>query len=541
MVGQVILVSIEAGIEVTDYALEWAVQNVIKPMDTLILLAIIPSPDYCLLPVKNTQPSNTSKGLFSRLLRKRSTAGKNDVSDKVGFVDEGRDIPQRVYDVCAQMIHHLFSLHKVVKVHTEVKVVAYAPVGSVAMVATEMHARWVILDHSYHKILRSVNFPFAVKTDQEQVPNMGNMLGALPAYTQANSTYGNGNHTSNKDDMKKETKRVPFPARQSVDLRRLSQQEKDYQIHLGQQTLRRVSGRSKLMEMIDETGTEGGEVMTWKNRMKVACGAARALRYLHEDCRVGCIVHRDFRPSNILLTHDFEPLVGDFGLARWQADGQQEEETRVVGAFGYLAPEYTQSGLITEKADVYAFGVVLLEILTGIKAIEFSRTSRQQYFPDWGRRLLVEGKVCAEIIDPKLGNKYDAKEVEYMMHAASLCISPHPEQRPRMSKVLRILEGNYLVEKLDYHQEQSVAIFLKPNLESYESSKDILLSKKQEKNHHQKPIAVAKLSSVALKLENSQDTILKPKTPLQKHSVSVEYQEYLQGSLHKHIQSFNKE
>ncbi|GJU80577.1 inactive protein kinase-like protein [Tanacetum coccineum] len=208
--------------------------------------------------------------------------------------------------------------------------------------------------------------------------------------------------------------------------------------------------------------------------------------------------------------------------------------------FIYLAPEYTQSGLITEKADVYAFGVVLLEILTGIKAIEFSRTSRQQYFPDWGRRLLVEGKVCAETIDSKLENKYDAKEVEYMMHAASLCISPHPEQRPRMSKVLRILEGNYLVEKLDYQQEQSAAIFLKPNLESYESSKDILLSKKQEKNHHQKQIAVTKLSSVALKLENSQDTILKPKTPPQKHSVSVEYQEYLQGSLHKHIQSFNK-
>ncbi|KAM0037622.1 putative protein kinase RLK-Pelle-PERK-2 family [Helianthus debilis subsp. tardiflorus] len=181
--------------------------------------------------------------------------------------------------------------------------------------------------------------------------------------------------------------------------------------------------------------TKEGEVMTWENRMKVACGAARALRYLHEDCRVGCIIHRDFRPNNILLTHDFEPMVGDFGLARCQQDGQLEEETRVVGAFGYLAPEYTQTGLITEKADVYAFGVVLLEILTGIKAIEFSRTSRKQYFSEWGRRVLLEGKACVEMIDPRLANKYDVKEVEYMMYAASLCISPDPEQRPRMSKV----------------------------------------------------------------------------------------------------------
>ncbi|EXC21746.1 Inactive protein kinase [Morus notabilis] len=128
-------------------------------------------------------------------------------------------------------------------------------------------------------------------------------------------------------------------------------------------------------------GTERKELMSWENRMKVAIGAARGLRYLHEDCRVGCIVHRDFRPNNILLTHDFEPMVGDFGLARWQVDGQSAEETRVIGALGYLAPEYTQSGLITEKADVYAFGVVLLELLSGFNVTEFSRRTGQQQKP----------------------------------------------------------------------------------------------------------------------------------------------------------------
>ncbi|CAL9122032.1 unnamed protein product [Musa textilis] len=97
------------------------------------------------------------------------------------------------------------------------------------------------------------------------------------------------------------------------------------------------------------------EPLEWSARQKIAVGAARGLRYLHEECRVGCIVHRDMRPNNILITHDFEPLVGDFGLARWQPDGDLGVETRVIGTFGYLAPEYAQSGQITEKADVYSF------------------------------------------------------------------------------------------------------------------------------------------------------------------------------------------
>ncbi|XP_071692784.1 inactive protein kinase SELMODRAFT_444075-like [Rutidosis leptorrhynchoides] len=767
MVGQVILVCIEVGREVTDYALEWAVENVIKPMDSLVLLAIIPSHDYNQPPVtKITPPHHNSKGLFSRFLKKRSVA-KNDVSDKVGFIDDGRDIPQRVYDVCAQMIHHLFSLHKVVKVHTEVKVVAYTPVGSVAMIATELHARWVILDQrlnneadcclkqylncnvvlvdgSFHKILRSVNFPLTMKIDQEKVPTMADMLGSFPAYnnqvyntnhsasdltpnsnsTQKTSSFysthssttnepvskytlnrskqypesqqlnqiptfgfkvplrsvsgpievgtdGNRNRLRIKEDMtrnvemKTESVTMPYAARKSVDFRRTGQKERS-QNDLGQKTTRRISfshanpptidrtssvrrdislslkkpptppplcsvckhsvpvlGRSpkrfsyeeikKATDGFSETnflaeggfgqvyrgvlsdgqivavkqrktvsaqgaaefcsevevlscaqhknlvmligycieewllvyefacngsldkhlyGSEEGEVMSWDNRIKVARGAARALRYLHEDCRVGCIVHRDFRPNNILLTHDFEPMVGDFGLARWQADGQLEEETRVVGAFGYLAPEYTQTGLITEKTDIYAFGIVLLEILTGIKATEFSKTSRQQYFPEWGRRLLEE-KVCAEIVDRKLGNKYDVKEVEYMMHAARLCISPDPDHRPKMSKVLRILEGNVPLELDNHRQEQSTSIFQKPRFDSHNSSKDTL--SKRQKTHIR---SITKLSSLALKLENQQDAILKPRTPPRQKFISNEYQEYLQGSLQKHIQGF---
>ncbi|XP_044478791.1 inactive protein kinase SELMODRAFT_444075-like [Mangifera indica] len=185
--------------------------------------------------------------------------------------------------------------------------------------------------------------------------------------------------------------------------------------------------------------------LEWPARQKIAVGAARGLRYLHEECRVGCIVHRDMRPNNILLTHDFEPLVGDFGLARWQPDGDTGVETRVIGTFGYLAPEYAQSGQITEKADVYSFGVVLVELVTGRKAVDLNRPKGQQCLTEWARPLLEEYAID-ELVDPRLGNCYSEQEVYCMLHAASLCIRRDPHSRPRMSQVLRMLEGNMVMD-----------------------------------------------------------------------------------------------
>ncbi|KAI3737693.1 hypothetical protein L2E82_27703 [Cichorium intybus] len=185
--------------------------------------------------------------------------------------------------------------------------------------------------------------------------------------------------------------------------------------------------------------------LEWSARQKIAVGAARGLRYLHEECRVGCIVHRDVRPNNILITHDFEPLVGDFGLARWQPDGDKGEATRVIGTFGYLAPEYAESGEVTEKADVYSFGVVLLELVSGRKAVDINRPKGQQCLTEWARPLLRDDAVH-ELIDPRLGNCYSEHEVCCMLQAASLCIKRNPHVRPRMSQVLRILEGDVMME-----------------------------------------------------------------------------------------------
>ncbi|KAK8509069.1 hypothetical protein V6N12_018158 [Hibiscus sabdariffa] len=176
------------------------------------------------------------------------------------------------------------------------------------------------------------------------------------------------------------------------------------------------------------------DTLQWPARQKIVVGAARGLRYLHEECRVGCIVHRDMRPNNILITHDFEPLVGDFGLARWQPDGDRGVETRVIGRFGYLAPEYAQSGQITEKADVYSFGVVMVELITGRKAMDISRPKGQQCLTEWARPLL-ESHAIRELVDPRLGNNYVEQEVYGMLQCASLCIRRDPHTRPRMSQV----------------------------------------------------------------------------------------------------------
>lgn len=181
--------------------------------------------------------------------------------------------------------------------------------------------------------------------------------------------------------------------------------------------------------------------LDWNARRKIAVGAARGLRYLHEECRVGCIVHRDMRPNNILLTHDFDALVGDFGLAKLQADGDSRVETRIIGTFGYLAPEYAQTGQVSEKADVYAFGVVLVELVTGRKAVDIHRPKGEQCLTEWARPLLEESAL-SKYVDPCLNNCYTEREVETMLHCASLCLQRDAHLRPSMSQVLRLLEGD---------------------------------------------------------------------------------------------------
>ncbi|KAJ4841068.1 hypothetical protein Tsubulata_023579 [Turnera subulata] len=192
--------------------------------------------------------------------------------------------------------------------------------------------------------------------------------------------------------------------------------------------------------------------LDWHCRLKIAIGIARGLRYLHEDCRVGCVVHRDLRPNNILVTHDFEPLVADFGLARWLSECNIGPDEQIIGTSGYIAPEYISGGKITQAVDVYAFGVVLLELMTGRRISELQYYKGQHFLSNWFHPLAALGPNdiltnIYQLLDPSLASDLSPEfsyQVQAMGLAASLCLRQDPESRPPMSKVLRILERGEL-------------------------------------------------------------------------------------------------
>nr|GMD88658.1 probable receptor-like serine/threonine-protein kinase At5g57670 [Ipomoea batatas]GME00633.1 probable receptor-like serine/threonine-protein kinase At5g57670 [Ipomoea batatas]GME02235.1 probable receptor-like serine/threonine-protein kinase At5g57670 [Ipomoea batatas]GME02237.1 probable receptor-like serine/threonine-protein kinase At5g57670 [Ipomoea batatas] len=179
----------------------------------------------------------------------------------------------------------------------------------------------------------------------------------------------------------------------------------------------------------------------WSERYKVAVGVAEALDYLH--CRDDQpVIHRDVKSSNILLSDDFEPQLSDFGLAKWASTTSPHITcTDVAGTFGYLAPEYFMYGKVNDKIDVYAFGVVLLELLSGRKPINSNYPKGQESVVMWAKPILNSGKY-GQLLDPSLGSNYDREQVERMVLAASLCVRRAPRARPQMSVIVKLLQGD---------------------------------------------------------------------------------------------------
>ncbi|XP_031736961.1 probable receptor-like serine/threonine-protein kinase At5g57670 isoform X2 [Cucumis sativus] len=178
----------------------------------------------------------------------------------------------------------------------------------------------------------------------------------------------------------------------------------------------------------------------WQERFKVAVGIAEALDYLH-NCREEPVVHRDVKSSNILLSENFEPQLSDFGLASWASSCFQVTCTDVAGTFGYLAPEYFMHGKVSDKIDVYAFGVVLLELLSGRKPISNNCPKGQESLVMWAKPILTEGKV-SQLLDPSLGSDYNHDQIGRMILAATLCIRRAPRLRPQISLILKLLQGD---------------------------------------------------------------------------------------------------
>lgn len=179
--------------------------------------------------------------------------------------------------------------------------------------------------------------------------------------------------------------------------------------------------------------------LSWSTRLMIALGAAKGLAFLHNAQRP--VIYRDFKTSNILLDSDYTAKLSDFGLAKAGPQGDETHvSTRVMGTYGYAAPEYVMTGHLTARSDVYSFGVVLLELLTGRRSVDKTRPSKEQNLVDWARPKLNDKRKLLQIIDPRLENQYSIRAAQKACSLAYYCLSQNPKARPLMSDVVETLE-----------------------------------------------------------------------------------------------------
>ncbi|KAK1683637.1 hypothetical protein QYE76_044485 [Lolium multiflorum] len=196
--------------------------------------------------------------------------------------------------------------------------------------------------------------------------------------------------------------------------------------------------------------------LEWEKRKGIALGSARGLSYLHDHCDPK-IIHRDVKAANILLDEDFEAVVGDFGLAKLMDYKDTHVTTAVRGTIGHIAPEYLSTGKSSEKTDVFGYGIMLLELITGQRAFDLARLANDDdvMLLDWVKGLLKEKKIDL-LVDPDLQGVYTEQEVEGLIQVALLCTQGSPMERPKMSEVVRMLEGDGLAERWEEWQKVEV-------------------------------------------------------------------------------------
>lgn len=179
--------------------------------------------------------------------------------------------------------------------------------------------------------------------------------------------------------------------------------------------------------------------LSWPMRLRVALDTARGLRYLHEESEFK-IIFRDLKPSNILLDQNWNAKLSDFGLARLGPQEGSHVSTAVVGTIGYAAPEYIHTGRLSTKNDIWSFGVVLYELLTGRRPLDRNRPRGEQNLLDWVRPYSSDAKKLETIIDPRLQGNYSIKSAAQLASVANKCLVRHAKHRPKMSEVLEMVQ-----------------------------------------------------------------------------------------------------
>ncbi|XP_047171479.1 cysteine-rich receptor-like protein kinase 43 [Vigna umbellata] len=177
---------------------------------------------------------------------------------------------------------------------------------------------------------------------------------------------------------------------------------------------------------------ESSRPLIWKERKRVVIGLARGLKYLHDNN----IVHCNIKPSNILLTHDFNPLIGDYNFGREQELKSYKNKNRED--YEYVAPEFQEKGKLSSKADVYSFGVVILELIAGRRTTDF--TSEHKSLVEWAKPLLKK-KNYSELVDPIIRNSYEEDHLRWMVQVITECLEKNPKKRSSMNMVVSALQG----------------------------------------------------------------------------------------------------
>uniref|UniRef100_A0A804RHC1 non-specific serine/threonine protein kinase n=1 Tax=Zea mays TaxID=4577 RepID=A0A804RHC1_MAIZE len=182
------------------------------------------------------------------------------------------------------------------------------------------------------------------------------------------------------------------------------------------------------------------EPISWNLRLRIAIGAARGLAFLHSSEKQ--VIYRDFKASNILLDTNYNAKLSDFGLAKnGPTGGDSHVTTRVMGTYGYAAPEYVATGHLYVKSDVYGFGVVLLEMLTGLRALDTARPAQQHNLVEWAKPYLADRRKLPRLVDPRLEGQYPSKAALQAAQLTLRCLEGDPRSRPSMAEVVLAIEA----------------------------------------------------------------------------------------------------
>lgn len=196
--------------------------------------------------------------------------------------------------------------------------------------------------------------------------------------------------------------------------------------------------------------------LTWEVRMKIAIGTAKGLAHLHEGLEPK-VVHRDIKSSNILLDKQWNPKVSDFGLAKLLGPGSNFVSTRVMGTFGYVAPEYASTGLLNESSDIYSFGVLLMEIISGRSPVDYRRPTGEVNLVEWFRGM-VASKHVEDVLDPSIEVQPSPRALKRILLVCLRCVDLDAQKRPKMGQIAHMLEGDDFPFRQEHRSTRDVPL-----------------------------------------------------------------------------------